>query len=582
MDKNKNKFSRRKAVATTLLGATGLFLANQGCTPDILPETDASEPIGELKAPEPYSEPQFENVSISKTNITNDKVSFARSNENETEWNEIKKLIWANSKFTDNNELHENFSDNYSNIEVDFIFKKKPLDSEFSIFHIEPLIDQASDLMERAINGRKEWDELSVKYFELSLELFEYFDLDEIHNEEEQAGLYDIAWKQSSSLVDASTAIMHTNNELLNNHFDDTIFLNNSFNKSNYAAQLSGWLSGLSPYRIGSQKVKKWNAYTWRNEKKRFYDHAMNAAFVQAEHAKLLFMSNWQLQIPSINHSTIITAARLNGQTEQKAWDELNANFQRRRTMVARNYQDIKSKASTQADGILNYKKRLDPLKESFQKDFRDALARLKVVEKGLKLIYGYSFPLPSEVNNLSYFDDCLIWTREVIQWLIKLSRNELNTVYPISIKSFYSRNDWKDALKSGFLKINLNNDFFGKMKLARLRGFSVYFKDRTSKDNTILQLLVQPPKKSVIRQLNGAINYVDQSEFSPCVLGRVAQRNSYRNADVIGSSSLFNISPLGDWEISILDQISLKRIDKIKDIIIEFHLSYHWKELKI
>src|SRR5262249_32354933 len=69
----------------------------------------------------------------------------------------------------------------------------------FPLLHVEPLLDQASDLLDRGIKERSQWAELSAKALDAVLELYEFIELDRIHRNEEKEGLYDIPWLQSAA-----------------------------------------------------------------------------------------------------------------------------------------------------------------------------------------------------------------------------------------------------------------------------------------------------------------------------------------------------------------------------------------------
>jgi hypothetical protein len=57
--------------------------------------------------------------------------------------------------------------------------------------HVESLVDQSADLLDRASATRQRFDETSKQMFHLLLDLREYMQQDQVHRREEAAGSYD-------------------------------------------------------------------------------------------------------------------------------------------------------------------------------------------------------------------------------------------------------------------------------------------------------------------------------------------------------------------------------------------------------
>ena len=54
----------------------------------------------------------------------------------------------------------------------------------------------------------------------------------------------------------------------------------------------------------------------------------------------------------------------------------------------------------------------------------------------GLVKVYGYTTPLPGDPTDLEYFDDCVLWTRQAIDWLVRFSRREQFMILPVSVRN--------------------------------------------------------------------------------------------------------------------------------------------------
>jgi hypothetical protein len=310
----------------------------------------------------------------------------------------------------------------------------------------------------------------------LALELNEYRSLDEIHQAEEASGIYDVNWKQSQAEYRAEelssrwqSGLKGFVGNMLNNFYSKEVI-----DKQCNAARKSSWLVGIVYYLFQGQTFNDYVKHKWGDVEKEASGFAIESAEEQSLYSLTVQRDSLALQQGIHNANSEVSGERWQGLKSRADWDTLNANFLRSRTIVARNIQDIKSRAATDADGILNYGKRLESLKKRFHQDFRDALARLQPVQKGLQDIYGYDVPLPTDESSIDYFDECLLWSRQAIQWLIRFSRAEQSFILPISLRSIVGDSVWRDKRQDGIWEINLSEDLFIDSAHVRLRGLSV------------------------------------------------------------------------------------------------------------
>lgn len=514
------------------------------------------------------------------------KVEFKRSEEEKKAWETIQSILKSDYLLTSDGTPAGELSKLALRIEKDFSFIAQERDDDFSSFHIEPLLDQAADLLDRGLKDRETWDEQATKMFLLALELNEYKELDEIHQLEEANGIYDVNWKQSGAEYRAEETSSRWQSGLKS--FVDNMLSNfysgEAFNKQYNAARKASWLVGIVYYLFQGQTFSEYVKHKWGDSEKEASAFAIEAAEAQSEYSLNVQRESLALQQGVHNANSEVSKERLPGLEARSNWDILNANFLRRRTTVARNYQDIKSKAATDPDGILNYGKRLDSLKKRFHQDFRDALARLKAVQIGLRDIYGYDAPLPADESSIDYFDECLLWSRQAIQWLIRFSRAEQSFILPVSLRGIVGDNAWHDNCKSGIWEINLSEDFFIDLTHVRLRGLSASFigsfaERRLCAEKKLWQVAIKVPPIGQINHITGNKVELDQSKIPPCRLARVTDRNSPRDPDIAGMSALFNVSPIGKWTIQVLGSVpKSSNFSEIHDIQLDLHLAFRSK----
>lgn len=74
-------------------------------------------------------------------------------------------------------------------IDGSFKFSPLPSDEEFNYLHVEPLLDQAADLLERCMAEKAQHDLLQIEKWKLERELDQLSRFNQIEERERQAGL---------------------------------------------------------------------------------------------------------------------------------------------------------------------------------------------------------------------------------------------------------------------------------------------------------------------------------------------------------------------------------------------------------
>jgi hypothetical protein len=552
------------AVAASLLIATDASAQSS-------PNVPTTEPAGTPPALPAETKPAVD-AAAPLAPVTRNGPPFARTASEEREWANVKAALQAPQIGLD-----VALPQAAQQIERGFSFSTAVQDESLSPLHIEPLIDQAADLFDRAIRDRATWDDLATKAFNLALELNEYIETDVIHQEEEAGGVYDVPAIQSQQQYGAESlneAYQKYNKHLAENVLNSE-FSNAKWNEIYNAARRAAWLTGLVPYTWKDQTFTGYVQHTYGAVTDTVAHLAMSAAESQASQNLTTQYYNWLLQKEVFDTLAEVSSRLAAGLKARADWDQKNAGFMRRRTLVARKYQDIKAKAAAAADGFLNYTKRLPSLRDRFQQDFRDAVARMRTIAEGLRLVYDYNDPIPTNENDISYFDDALLWIRRAIQFLIRFGRQDQSFVVPVSLKRQLREGKFEDAFKAGAWDVNITEDLFKGMAHLRLRGVSIVVREGHN-DERIWRIGVRVPKNGMVRHLSDATVMLDQSRVPECQLGRVTRRTAAREPDIAGISSLHNCSPIGQWHVRVIDALpSWKHWSELEDIELDLHVAF-------
>jgi hypothetical protein len=398
------------------------------------------------------------------------------------------------------------------------------------------------------LRDRSEWSEIGDKYFRLALEIHEYAALDAVHVDEEAGGYYDHEWPVRYADYLASNV-----GHLEIQKFYDSFTAEEALKKLHEARMKTAWLGGLPAYIFRGQHF---HAFVPQE-----YGGVLNSVHGHYEHA-----------------ASVQSAALLNEQILQ--WFlQLEYHKSRKPALykIARRFADLKAKAATEPDGLLNYSKRMDAIQLRFKADFRDALARLKAVHVGMYALYNYTVKIPEESSGASYFEECLLWTRAAIQWIIRFTRRDQSCVFPVSVREVLGPERWNQFLAQREIRFELHQDLFQGMFFVRLRGLGAVVVEPV-KSGKLWQFDVQVPHLGLVRRLDGSDANIDQTSVSNCRSNRVMNRDDRREPDIVGVSVLHNASPLGKWwQIKFLGTVppSSSIVPPLDDIVLDLHVVF-------
>ncbi|UIY30983.1 hypothetical protein LZK73_11910 [Neorhizobium galegae] len=400
-------------------------------------------------------------------------------------------------------------------------------------------------------------------------------EIDAIHKDEEAAGFYDheAVWRISEQNAEKATLERNKFSVNYSNSIASTLFNISNWKAIQAADQKSAWLSGLVPYTWKEQAFEGYTQYVFDGGPKTVSEHSMDAAKVKSLQSLQSQYFSWGLQTETFTTNVAISENRQIGVQAKASWHSKDADFQRRRTLVARKFQDLKSKAAGDVDGALNYGKRLPTLKKRFELDVRDAYARLTVVEIGLREVFGYTDTLPSDPSDLAFFDNCLIWARKATQWLIRFSRRDQNTVISVSVKDSVTQSVWQDFLNGVEIELPIDEQRLVGMRHVRMRGLGA-IADEENWAGATWAISATCPRTALVRTLDNNAHSIDQAGVPPVIIGRAMPRMASRDSDIVGVSSLHNSSPIGTWVLKLSGRVP-RAAATLNDCILEMHIAF-------
>lgn len=457
----------------------------------------------------------------------------------------------------------------------------------YSIFQVEALLDQAADLLDRGIKLRGEWDELRTKRFLVDADLVEFFQLDEIHRQEELAGYYLLESKLSAAALAAEdkTATVFANAARQLREFITANYTDATITRFVKIASVQAFSGAYPLFAKDVQVGGEWQ-YVFKDEEPGVKEAkcVREARYAREFKYHDLYTTKASLNAQLDTFDAASAAAKLRvekGLLPKKQFDELDIGFRMRRTGVKRNLAAQKLASTANPGGALNYCERLDPIEERFRRDFTYALRRLAKAAEGLKSLFGYTVPLPNSTLKLlgggksdGGFNDALLWVRDAINWMVGFSRLDAQSVHTVSLRAM-SESEWQRGKERKSWSFELAKTFLDRGRVSlrnlRLRGIDA-FVSAADRSKT-WQIAIEAPKDSVVWHSSGSENPVVQN-VPPLWAGRVSVRDFPRNPDTAGADLFHNLSPIGRWGIQVVagsgrgDDISA-----LEDVQLDLHL---------
>ena len=477
---------------------------------------------------------------------------------------------------------------------IESLFKFAPLESDgdFHYQHVEPLLDEAADLLARCAEARSQRESLLMEKWKLQVELDRFFRLDQIRERERAAGADTLPYERAV-LGGAAESSLETNYKNAEGQWkglaDD--LLASGFNRRMAARELSAWVSA---YPLKDTELRGDDAiYTFDGVRKAKPDHLFEAARMEADEAA------WE-QIAGLMARRFAAiaaseAARLRKESLdlQAQWSLADIGFRGERAEAERDAFWEKVYQAQTPGGLMNYSERIAPAERQFSASFRDALARLAAARRGLKELFDYAPPFPLE-GTPGYFDEVAAWVRQAQARMAQSARMDQNYVLAVSIKGL-AKSQWEAGRSVAEWTFDVPEELFKGQAQVRLRGLGLAVVGEPEPAEPAAPKVkggkaeAPPPKPAgfwsarlslppaaTVRHLSGATAGMDQKSLPACYFGRVADRDSSRDPEIAGVQAIHNASPIGkQWKLTL----SPRSTDgtptaELRDVLLYLHVA--------
>jgi hypothetical protein len=423
---------------------------------------------------------------------------------------------------------------------------------EMNAWHVEELLNQASLHLDRTFQLRERIDALKVNAFQSLMDLWEFSELDEVHDEEITEGRYALDNARLEAEVKASQATIASleqelgaTDSFLRPYAATTEIKSDWWKETTYGTKITERAVELANLAgaAASPTDAAWNANSQIGKGKQVREIGQPVFEFEARYQ----MSYALAQHYSVYGANDSAKALLNGQTKQLNYYGKSEGFQIRRVNVQRKLMQRRFFELYSDGGALCFFGQIEELSKLLDAEILEALSAMLASSNGLRRVFKYPGALDeTDFKNNDLTMD-IVWVREAISWLRRLLAKDNTVVLPLSLKSL-SKPDldqdgsvatWKFTVghesANAFLKT-----FIADYDLLRIKGLAA-FVDSPTKEKT-WSMRIRPPQASVN----------DSSKTKPIFIGRVGVRESNQNPIVCGMDVALNTSPMGVWEVSL------------------------------
>jgi hypothetical protein len=457
------------------------------------------------------------------------------------------------------------------------LFERETTDTQaepkISRLHVEPLLDQAREYLERAIADRARFNDLATKAFRLRLEIEEFTRLDKIHTDEVGAGAYTVPYQASAKETDAdSTASKFSSNALATSKR----YLSYLADKFNEIVNLRRFLSFVNAGPVESFDGDYYT-YSLPADYGGVQDKLHQSSDLEtrlAETEETIRSFGAQLQDASVGGQAAALQSKAAAGQIKTEWLLRNIEFRTRRYEVAKILNQHKILAAVKSGGNLNYMEQMRAVEARANANLNAAFARLTASIEVLGELYGFREPLPSYSTDHQIIDECYLWTFRATDWVLRLARSEQNSVVQVSVRRMVSAAHWANGIRSGHLTIPIRDEQLAGLRYARLRGVAGWVL-LSQLRGSFSATLTPPTRQIYIVDDERHLDLGD--EISPKIrLGRMIAYEPGNSADIVGAVVLHNRALLGEWLIE-LQGYSTGQVQSasIEDVLLDFHIAY-------
>ena len=578
----------RRAIFAGIAGATGIVglaatASAQINKPPLLPDVPAPAVPPPIAGRAPVIIHDSDGSAYDESAASSDEALLGLAVD-DAQYQEWMKLLTSFHDLYDLRETHQNdqasFRPTAFRIDSDFKYALQAAEGTFNYLHVETLLNQTSDLLDRCIQERAVFEDESSRAATLALEIEDFLHNDLIHRDEIRNGIYTLL----KEIAEAEHMIVSTQIGFLEFIKSELEYVHDIINvpkQADHASTLA-WLQYA--FDQPQQEVKVNGSSTIRA------NHASSASSYLTAVAASDRRASAMAQLKEVTERLEFARQREEILKARQTWEHKDVGYKKGRYQSARKLAQLKIKLCCLKEGALNFAERRDQSKLRFARDFNDALSRYRALAKGLALLYGYTQPDPAMENVkrgeatieslsakpfLGRLDFCVNWIRDAVAWLIRFQASEQTYTCVVSLRGAPNGSDsWDQGIRNGGRwLIVIPESLFPEQRYVRLRGINLFAEMK--RGHALWNCSLIAPRAGAIRLIDNTVNKLDQKHLPKFFFGRVTARESVRIPEDGNVAAVHNASPIGEWGLQV-NAVPGQGVsfDDLQDIQIDFSVA--------
>jgi hypothetical protein len=437
---------------------------------------------------------------------------------------------------------------------------------------VEPLLQQASGLVDRVLAEDPTYRQLQIDQLNLRLDLQELEALQDINDDEVAAGLFQVPYWDASATLESDKAAKKAQTDLtswIKQNSDPQRKLAAWSTENAQQPLATGWESKLSQHSL-----RLYGGYTIDSSLVPAGAKATDGNIIGGVLSSQLADYNFSYQQQQLTAQSAAIDARNVPLSKRVDYLQADSGFKERRKIVAHQKLVDKLAAVQLSNGALNYADRISAIEDRAAYDLHEAYARLRMLREGLALVYAMQAPeLPAPPStgdgpiDPDFMNKLVVWIRHVSMDLQELYNKDQDVIVTIRLKEYLKDHRFHEGRKQGGWEFEIGADRFKGFKLVRLRGLSAV---ADCNKHRSYSLMAFPPSSSfAIYQASESVPVKQQVDA--CWMGRIVPADVQSRPEVSGSRVLWNSSPFGRWSLTAGRETSL---DDLKDLDLNLHVT--------
>jgi hypothetical protein len=303
---------------------------------------------------------------------------------------------------------------------------------------IEQNLDEATKYVQACASLRSDYIATAKLFLDTRLKSEEFFRLDNIHQQEVAAGLYNLPFDEASD--DVSSLQNAISEAALQKSAIDAMYNAAASPPPKYAGALSD--QQVKNYTDLSGQVADWSAIQ--------NNPSIHQGTSQlTDYRSKIEDASWQYSLRANTTNTAELTGRLNTATRKQNYLRQDIGFRSARAAVSRQLAYVQLSENIRPNAPLNYSERLAAIRSLFDISLRKLIQRILPLNRGAKEIYGIDVPLQVPPRG-QILDELGRWTLLIQDEIKKIHRRQRISIFTVwlSEKSLRSHVSFPDAVR--------------------------------------------------------------------------------------------------------------------------------------